>query len=149
LSNDRPPDDPAAAAEAFAARYRVPEMPLDFSLASLPVDVDRLVQLPAFCHGRDRAATDAEERAEVGLCAYIGESLRRAFDGEWVGGFDPCVSIMNYYRSRVRFGAYHFNPHAFVGYRLANGPEEGTFKDYLKDLLPCIEARDGEPDPRF
>jgi hypothetical protein len=149
LRTPEPANDPVASAEAFAAAHRAPGQPLDFSLASLLADFDRVVELPMFHHGRGRPATAAEDRAEAALCAYVGESLRRAFAGEWIGEFDPDVPINNYCRSRVRFGAFHLNPHAFVAYRLTNGPEEGTFQDYLKDVLPSIEARDGEADPRF
>ena len=149
LRTAEPANDPVASAEAFAAEHRTSGRMLDFSLESLLANFDRIVELPMFNHGRDKPATAAEDRAQAALCAYVGESLRRAFAGEWVGEFDPDAPIHNYYRSRVRFGAFHLNPHSFVGYRLTNGPEEGTFQAYLKEVLPSIEARDGERDPRF
>jgi hypothetical protein len=148
LADGKSENDPVACAEAFAAQHRGPDLPLDFSLASLRSDVDRLLLLPMFHHGRDGLATAAEERAEAALCAYVGESARRLFDGEWVGEFDPAVPINNFYRSRVRFGTFHFNPHIQVAYRLTNGPEEGTLGEHLDHVLPNIMARDGEPDPR-
>jgi hypothetical protein len=39
------------------------------------------------------------------------------------------------------FGDFRFEPHLFVGYRITNGEDEGSFRSYLRSLLPRIEAR--------
>jgi len=139
--------DPVAAAEGFAATRSAAGYPLDFSLASLETQVDRLLVLPIFRHGRERLPTDAEERNEAALAAYIGETLRRLFSGEWIGSFYPRSLALNFYESFVMFGDFRFEPHLFVGYRLTNGEGEGSFRSYLRSVLPRIEARIPAGDP--
>lgn len=138
--------DPVATAEAFASARSPAGYRLDFSLASLETEVDRLIDLPMFHHGRERAATGDEERNEAALAAYIGETLRRLFGGEWIGSFYPGSTALNFYRSFVMFGGYRFEPHLFVGYRLANGECEGSFRAYLRAALPRIKARTPDDD---
>jgi hypothetical protein len=139
--------DPVAAAEGFAATHSAAGYPLDFSLASLEDQVDRLLGLPIFRHGREGLPTDAEERNEAALAAYIGETLRRLFDGEWIGSFYPRSQALNFYESFVMFGGFRFEPHLFVGYWLANGEGEGSFRSYLRSVLQRIAARVPAGDP--
>lgn len=139
--------DPMTVAEDFAAQQSAAGYPLPFSLASLETQVDRLLVLPIFRHGRKGLPTDAEERNEAALAAYVGETLRRLFGGEWGGSFYPRSQARNYYESFVLFGDFLFNPHLFVGYRLTNGEGEGSFRSYLRSLLPRIEARIPAGDP--
>ena len=139
--------DPVAAAESFAATCLAAGYSLDFSLASLEIEVDRLLELPIFRHGRKGLPTDAEERNEAALAAYIGETLRRLFGGEWIGSFYPRSLARNYYESFVMFGEFRFEPHLFVGYRFTNGEGEGSFRAYLRSVLPRIEARIPAGDP--
>jgi hypothetical protein len=138
-----------AFAETFAAAHRGADLRLDYSLASLEVEIDRVIKLPIFNRGGESAAGEQDELALTGLCASIGESLRRLFQGEWVGAFSATSWLENFYRSTVRFGEFEFNPHGFIGYRLSNGPEEGTFQGYLEDLLPLVAARQPRGDPFF
>jgi hypothetical protein len=133
--------DPVTTAEAFAAEQSAAGYALDFSLASLETEVDRLIDMPMFHHGRERPPSEAEERNEAGLAAYIGEALRRLFGGVWVGSFHPGSTALNFYRSFVMFGGYRFEPHLFVAYRLTNGGCEGSFRTYLRASLPRIKAR--------
>jgi len=130
-------DDPKAVAEAFAARYGAEGYKFDFSLESLRVEVDRFFDAPVLC------SADVKEkwRAESELGAYVGETLARLFDGEWQGQFCAENSGMNFYVSRVQFGAFDFYPARFLGYRINNGTTEGTFAQYLKKTVPQIEAR--------
>ena len=102
--------DPVATAEAFAAAQSAAGYALDFSLASLETEVDRLIELPMFNRGRERPDTEDEERNEAALAAYLGETLRRLFDGEWAGSFYPGSTLLNFYRSFVRFGGSRFEP---------------------------------------
>ncbi len=141
LATMYPAGDPVATAEAFAAERTAAGYPLDFSLASLETEVDRLIELPMFHHGRERPATEAEQRNEAALAAYIGEATRRLFGGEWVGTFHPGSTALNFYRSFVMFGSYRFEPHLFVAYRLSNGGCEGCFREYLRAAVPRIKAR--------
>jgi hypothetical protein len=71
------PGDPAVAAEGFAAEHSAAGYILDFSLASLEIQVDRLFELPPFRPGRG-LSTDAEERNEAALGAYIEENAAAA-----------------------------------------------------------------------
>jgi hypothetical protein len=139
LAMKYPAGDPVGTAEAFAAGLRAAGYALDFSMASLETEVDRALLLPLFHRGREHIATNAEERNEAALGAYVGETLRRLFGGEWVGSFDPDSTLGNFYLSAVRFGEFWFRPHAFVSYRLTNGECEGTFGVYLQTVLQRID----------
>ncbi len=147
LATEYPAGDPAATAETFAAKQHTAGYALDFSLGSLETEVDRLLDLPLFHHGRQGEATEAEERNKAALGAYVGETLRRLFDGEWVGSFHPGCPILNFYRSAILFGSFKFQPDLFVSYRLTNGESEGSFRAYLRAVLPQIEARAEDGDP--
>jgi hypothetical protein len=146
LGTLHPAGDPVTTAEAFAAERTAAGYPLDFSLASLETEVDRLIELPLFHHGREGSATEAEQRNESVLAAYIGEAQQRLFAGEWVGSFHRGSTALNFYRSIVMFGGYRFEPHLFVAYRLTNGGCEGSFRAYLRASLPRIEARTPDGD---
>jgi hypothetical protein len=141
LATEHPAGDPVATAEAFSVEQSAAGYPLDFSFASLETEIDRLLELPMFHHGRDGSATEAEQRNEAALAAYIGETLRRLFDGQWVGSFHPGSPELNFYLSFVMFGDYRFEPHLFVGYWLTNGGSEGCFREYLRTRLSRIKTR--------
>jgi hypothetical protein len=138
--------DPVATAEAFATEWTAAGYSLDFSLASLETEVDRLIELPTFGHGREGSATEAGQRNEAAFAAYIGEALRRLFGGAWAGSFYPGSPALNFYRSFVKFGDFQFSPNVFVSYRLTNGECEGSFRSYVRALIPRIEASDPDGD---
>jgi len=131
--------DPVAIAQQFAATHTLSGFRLDFSIGSLETEVDRLLESPLFCRGRERLETDEERRNLAALCAYVGETLRQLFGGEWGGQFYPQGD--NFYTSFVQFGNYRYWPGHFISYRLANWPMEGTFAQHLERLLPAIQAR--------
>ena len=141
-----PTGDPVATAEAFAAEQSAAGYVLDFSLASLEIVVDRLIELPMCRHGCEGQPSEAEERTQSAIGAYIGETLRRLFEGEWVGAFHPASTALNFYRSFVMFGDYRFSPHLFIAYRFSNGACEGSFQAYLRRALPRITARSADGD---
>ena len=65
----------------------------------------------------------------------------REFDGKWEGEFRQDNPGVNFYGMSVKFGDYAFFPSHFIAYRLTNGPEEGSFADYLFGKLPAIRER--------
>ena len=128
------------AAGWFAASLQQHGFNLDFSFESLAADIDQILLLPTFLYGKDAASTQEAGRYQAGLGAYIGETLRRLYGGEWQGFFDSRDPLPNGYLSFVRFAAYQFCPSAFIAYRLSNGEEsEGPFREYLEKVVFRIE----------
>jgi len=126
--------DPAEVAQAFARARASPAHPIDFSLESLRRDVDAyLAPLPW-----DPSGEGAPYEAQIGLAAYVGETLARLHGGTWQGDFRVDNPGANFYCSWVAFGAYRFFPDHYIGYRLSNGPVEGTFAQYLDAVIPRI-----------
>jgi len=132
-------DNPGAAAVEFSEQHTGTGCQLDFSIESLQTEVDRVLELPIFFRGREGTPTDNQERREAALCAYVGETLSRLFDGTWGGDFRPDRSASNFYTSFVDFGDYRYWPSRFIGYRLTNWPQEGTFAQHLERVLPSIK----------
>jgi len=130
--------DPAAAATAFAQDMRGHGFALDLSMESLRGEVDRLLCSEHLCHHEDPAQWSSEAR----LGAYVGEVLRRAFEGTWEGAYRDDHAGVNCYTSFVVFGSYRYNPAMALGYRLSNGEESmGRFSDHIERVLPAIRAR--------
>lgn len=132
-------DNPVVAAIEFSEQHTGPGCRLDFSLGSLQSEVDSVLELPIFFRGREGTSTDNQERSEAALCAYVGETLSRLFNGTWGGDFYPDCPASNFYTSFVDFGDYRYWPSHFIAYRLTNWPQEGTFAKHLERVLPSIE----------
>lgn len=112
-------------AQEFAAEHSRSGYTLDFSLASFETEVDRLLETPLFLRGREGVETREQERNLAGLVAYVGETLRLAFDGELGDGFESRGD--NWYTGLVQFGDHKY------------WPGEGTFLRHLKGILPGIQ----------
>jgi hypothetical protein len=136
--------DPVIAAEDFAARHSSLGFRLDFSLESLETEIDRLLAQPIFHRGREGSLSQEEARNEAAISAYVGETIRRLFQGRWAGVFHPDQPASNFYTSFVQFGSYRYWPAHYFAYRLTNWPQEGTFSEYLERLLPTIKEHLGE-----
>ena len=130
--------DPAAIALDFATAHSASGFRLDFSLESLETEIDRLLALPIFFRGREGSPTDQESRNQAGISAYVGETLRRLFQGRWGGEFYPDRNEVNFYTSFVDFTGYRYWPSHFISYRLTNWPGEGTFAQHLEKALLTI-----------
>jgi hypothetical protein len=136
--NNARTSDPALCAVLFAEKMRAVGYCLDFSLKSLSEEVDKLLESKLFS-GR---GSEAEWQDEAGLEAYVGETLSRLFDGQWIGSFREDNPGPNYYLSWVQFGEAKYFPSMFLSYRISNGKEhEGTFEDHLVRVLPRIKLR--------
>lgn len=123
---DKPnPDVPASVASQFAGRMRTHGLSLDFSVKSLLSDVDEILL--------KRPLDDAE--LEMCLSAYVGEALVRLFHGKWEGFFSVEHPVTNFYTSWVKIGEQTFWPSHFPGYRLKNGPSEGSFREYIEPKI--------------
>jgi len=130
--------DPQASAQAFADKLLDTGVNLDFSLRSLHVDIDPLLGSSLYCD-RD---SPSRWRGEASLAAYVGETLRRLFDGQWEGSFNASNPGPNFYRSWVQFGEFRYFPSHFLSYRLKNSmAETGSFGQHLERVLPVIGRR--------
>jgi hypothetical protein len=129
--------DPGLVAEAFARDQSAAGRAFDFSRDSLLGSVDGFIQA---CLGQ-RSDDPAQWKLEAALEAYVGETLRRVYDGIWQGEFRDDNPGPNFYCSWVEFGSYRYFPSHFIGYRISNGPGEGTFAEHLQRIVPRILAR--------
>ena len=111
--------EPMEAARGFAARHGRSGYRLDFSIASLETEIDRLLETSLFHRGRGMGTLEQDCNL-AGLVAYVGETLRQVYDGRWEEGF--VVRGDNFYTAFVQFGDYKY------------WPEEGTFAQHLKGL---------------
>jgi len=122
-------DNPVEAAHNFVLKSSGEGFSFDFSLKSLEFEVDRY--LDKYCP----ADEEARLRIECDLTAYVGETMRRLYNGEWAGeyfGKSSSYRGPNFYTCKVKIGKYDFYPSHFISYYLSNGKEsEGTFYDYL------------------
>lgn len=130
--------DPSLAATTFAEQMRQLGFHLDFSLASLSNEVDKLLRSEHFNNHDDASQWAAEAK----LGAYIGEVLRLAFNGRWEGTYRDDHAGSNIYTSSVWFGEYRYCPHMFLGYRVSNGEHSmGTFAEHIARTIPKITDR--------
>ncbi|MFZ4929178.1 hypothetical protein [Chryseobacterium sp. Mn2064] len=122
------PTDPKLCAEHFADVMKKKGYNLDFSLKSLEIEVDRILE--NFSKIEDQELNILEEF----LTAYVGETLLRIFGGRWIGNFYGPLNRkgVNFYTSYMMINDFRCNPNHFIGYYLSNGKEsEGTFYEYL------------------
>jgi hypothetical protein len=131
-------------AETFVNDMKSLGFECDFSLHSLLNDIDVMLS-------SSRISFDDKNpsgyRHLAGIQAYIGETLKRLYGGEWQGKFIIDTPESNFYTAYLSFGEFNFYPARFLTYRLGNGEAlEGTFKAYLERVLPRII---GENNPQI
>ncbi|MCY0976508.1 hypothetical protein PGH12_05020 [Chryseobacterium wangxinyae] len=122
------PMNPRICAEYFATIMERKGFVLNFSLESLEIEIDKILEKYSKSLDSDR------EILEDFLTSYIGESLIRLFGGDWDGNFyGPLNRVgVNFYTSYIIINDFRFNPNHFIGYYFSNGKKsEGTFYDYL------------------
>ncbi len=121
-------------AEAFAKKMKSIGFNCDFSKDSLMTQIDSILNSNKVCLGGEKPECWENE---VGLEAYIGETLLRLYEGNWQGTFDSKSPSDNFYFSFVKFDEYDFYPSHFIGYKVINGEKaEGTFNEYISRVLP-------------
>lgn len=120
-------DNPIEIASQFAMKTSAEGFSFDFSLLSLEFEIDKYLNKPN--------KEETKLQVECELTAYIGETIRRLYSGEWTGEyFGPSSSYRgpNFYTCKLRIGKFEFYPNHFIAYYLENGKKsEGTFYDYL------------------
>ncbi len=122
------PMSPGICAKHFAEIMNRKGFNLDFSLKSLEIEIDKVLECYSEIKVRDM------EILEAWLTAYIGESLLICFGGRWIGNFygPLCKTGVNFYTSYMIINDFRFNPNHFISYYQNNGKKsEGTFYDYL------------------
>jgi hypothetical protein len=125
-------------AERFSQKGSKLGFLLDFSIESLKVEVDRVLNSTEICFGGIKHECWENQS---GLEAYVGEALLRLYGGEWQGQFNSKNPGANFYFSFVKFDTYKFFPSRFLGYRISNGEEnEGSFSNYLPILQNKISG---------
>lgn len=119
-------DDPVKTAEAFSKRMKAEGFLFDYSLKSLETEIDR------FLEKQVTKSEEEKEQIEIELTAYIGESIRRIYNGKWTGEFNAEAGGVNFYLCKVSIGKFEFYPSHFISYYLNNGKKsEGSFYEYL------------------
>lgn len=123
-------------ADSFSRQMQALGFNCDYSLHSLLVEVDQILNSSQVVFA-DQGTAGHPNLA--GLEAYIGETLRSHYGGEWQGRFVLETPASNYYTSYMSFGGYNLHLARFISYRLTNGEAaEGTFAEYLRRALPKI-----------
>jgi len=122
-------DDPIKTSESFVKTAEAEGFSFDFSLKSLEFEIDKYLEKYYLLD------EESKFRAECDLTAYIGETIRRLYQGEWEGeyfGSSSSYRGSNFYTCKVKIGKFVFYPNHFIAYYLSNGKKsEGTFYDYL------------------
>ncbi|MBL0740719.1 hypothetical protein [Chryseolinea lacunae] len=125
----RSTDNPIEAANHFAKTASAEGFSFDFSLQSLESEIDKFLDKHRFTNETSKSEIECK------LTAYIGETIRRLYEGEWTGDYFGQSSSYrgpNFYTCKVSIGKFEFFPNHFIAYYLENGKEsEGTFYDYL------------------
>ena len=125
-------------AESFACHMKNLGFDCDFSLQSLLNDIDLILNSSEVSF---KGEGTAGLNNLAGIEAYIGETLKRLYHGEWHGKFVLHTPESNFYTSYLSFGEYKFYPARFLTYRLTHGEDvEGTFATYLQRTLPLIRS---------
>ena len=122
-------DDPQVRAQEFAAQMSKANYNFDFSLESLEKEVDR------FLESSLGVSHFSKGELESLLTAYIGETIRQLYQGEWTGEYWYAHPGRNFYLCKVTINEYEFYPSHFIGYYLANGKKStSSFYHYLHNL---------------
>ncbi|MEM1180954.1 MAG: hypothetical protein AAGM22_21620 [Acidobacteriota bacterium] len=131
---------PTRVAERFVEWMAVRGIQLSAALDSLEKDFE--LALERECRRPyDAVLTVGDEHYDLctGAACFFGEALRRRFGGTWYGKLST-KSGLNYYQTRIRFGAYHFAPFRWISYRLQNGrASEGAVADCLRAVIPSMQ----------
>ena len=116
-------DNPAEAAHHFAKTALAEGFLFDFSLQSLESEVDKFLGKHSYLNEADKL------EIECNLTAYIGETIRLLYHGEWTGEFFGQSSSYrgpNFYTCKVSIGKFEFYPNHFIAYYLKNGKQSGA-----------------------
>ena len=134
------PDLPAALAEVFIRKMGEVGISLTIDLYSLVNGFEEALQKHAESIRKDWFwVGEMSYDLETGAGCYLGESLRRQFNGTWLGKIEPNSGAC-YYRTRIQFGDYLFSPFSWLNYRLSNGREiEGTVETCLAAVYPSMK----------
>lgn len=125
-------DDPKLTASLFSKEMQALGYTLDFSLQSLELEIDRILETSPI------NSEDTKFDLEAKLTAYIGETLCQNRNGFWSGAFYSHKSRIgnNYYFCKITIGKHDFYPSHFIGYYLSNGKKStGTFKNFFTKTL--------------
>jgi hypothetical protein len=127
----------SAIAKDFVKRMALKGFVLNYSLNSLKTEIDKIIE-------STEKSSDGSAKMnmtdEIGLEAYIGETLLVLFSGMWQGEFNENTNAPNFYLSFIKFGDFSYFPSHFIGYRIANGPVEGTFKEHIQNVITIIDS---------
>ena len=121
-------DNPAETAQFFSQKMSKDGFKFDFSLTSLEVEIDRLLEKSLNIELKEREILEAE------LTAYIGETICKLFNGNWTGNYYGPLNPNgdNFYTCKITIEGTDIFPNHFIGYYLSNGKDnEGTFYEYL------------------
>jgi len=127
----------SAIAMDFAKKMALKGFDLNFSLNSLKTEIDKIIESTEKSSDGSAKMNMADE---IGLEAYIGETLLTLSNGMWQGDFNEKTNAPNFYLSFIKFGSFSYFPSHFLGYRIANGPVEGKFKEHIEDVLIKIDS---------
>ncbi len=122
-------EDPAQIANLFAAKYNNAGYQFDFSMKSLLVEMDKILEANSNHSLENREILVAE------LTAYFGETICQLHLGKWEGAFYGPLNPngVNFYTCKIKVGDSEFGPSHFFEYYVSNGKKsEGTFKNYLQ-----------------
>ncbi len=126
------PDDPKLTAYLFSKEMQPLGYTLDFSLQSLEIEIDRILETSPL------NSQDAKYDLEAKLTAYIGETLYQNLNGFWSGAFYSHKSRIgnNYYFCKITIDKHDFYPSHFIGYYLSNEKKDtGTFQNFFTKTL--------------
>lgn len=156
--------DPNAWARYFADSVQSRGFRLDFSFESLAIEVDRFLDSSLFLNYNQIVAeanlshcnklrdTLTHQRAqrlylqyleyETGLSAYIGETLKLAYEGSWSGPFSATAPLYNQYLSRLILTGRIYYPSRYPAMRLTGAHfQTGRLREQLTQLLAgCSQA---------
>lgn len=136
------PSVPPIAAKSFVAFARTLGVSLAFTEESLETAFQTMLDQGLVTEDQSVLVPDmGVSVVSLSLAsAYVGETLRMTHGGEWSGHFSPSA-LVNFYRSHVIFGDFQLTPICWLSYRITNGPEEGTVKEWISRIKPSIQAR--------
>lgn len=121
-------DNPKVVAEFFAKNYSEKGYNLDFSIESLKVEIDLILEKEFPKNLNER------EKLEAELTAYFGETLCRVFHAEWKGWYYGYKNPngVNVYTCKIKKNEFEFGPSVFFEYYFSNGKDDmGSFNEYL------------------
>jgi len=121
-------DDPVEFAKIFADQAKTEGFHFDFTIHSLETEIDRYLEK------YENAERSVKRTIEELLTAYIGETIRSHYNGNWLGRYYGPQNRNgdNFYSCLIEIGKFRFAPGRFISYYLSNGKaSHGTYKDAL------------------